>query len=121
MTSIPLLTIDNYNIDNEEPIGIIIKHSLSLKIFIDKKDMPSGKWVVTNFSPLLGGKSILLTRSVNDAIEDVKEKFISELTKKYPNATSVVNLKINLSRTFLKYQILPTVIATMSGTVIGPK
>jgi hypothetical protein len=130
MSSIPILTINEYNLKNEKPIGTITVSSVSTKIY---PDLEPGKWIAFDFSDLLGGKSKTFTSSLNDAINDAKDKFNTELSKKYPNATSVIGLKFSLStemlyaedRSIITFSIgpqgpPPIIIVVMSGTVIGP-
>jgi hypothetical protein len=117
---IPLLSIDTYN-KNEKPIGMIRTSGVSIKLYIDKKDIPKGQWITVNASGILGGKAIVETRSIEDAIDSAKEKFMEEL-KKYPTATSVIGLKFDLASTMIQKDTFnPAIIATMSGTVIASK
>ena len=126
MSTVPLLTINTYNFDTQHPIGTITKSGVSIKLYIDKKDRKPGQWIVSNVSGIFGGKSIVVTRSISDAVESAKEKFMLELRQKYPNAICVIGLKIDLSATLIdnalmKDENVPAIIATMTGTVIGPK
>lgn len=133
MSSIPILTINDYNFKSERPIGTISVSAVSTKIY---PDLEPGKWIAADFSALFGGKSKLFTTSLENAINDARDKLNKELAKNYPNALSVIGLTVSLSAEILLAEDIspivistgeglgndrfPVIIVVMTGTVIGP-
>ena len=129
MSSIPILTINEYDITSETPIGMISVSSVSTKMWPDVKP---GKLYATDFSELFGGKSSVFTASLENAINNARDKLNKELAKNYPNASSVIGLKVSLSTKILYPEdtslvtisigphATPVIIVVMTGTVIGP-
>lgn len=133
MSSIPILTINDYNFKSERPIGTISVSAVSTKFY---PDLEPGKWIAADFSALFGGKSKTFTASLENAINDARDKLNKELAKNYPNALSVIGLTVSLSTEILLAEDLyptaiiefkdigldytPVIIVVMTGTVIGP-
>ena len=122
---IPLLTINTYDFKKEKTLGTIIVSSVSTRQYISNKDVPKGHIFAMNVSSAFGGKSIVFTRSVEDAIDDAKIKLYSEIRKKYSSATSVIGLQVSLTSQMMDTASgsapLPIITITLTGTVIGPK
>jgi len=127
MSSIPILTINDYNFKSEKPLGTITVSAVSTKII---PDLEPGKWISVNFSDAFGGKSKTFTASLENAIDDARDKLKKELATKYPKATSVIGLTVSLSTEILQaedeypisisaFDYTPIIIVVMTGTVIG--
>lgn len=122
---IPLLTINTYDFKKEKTLGTIIVSSASTRQYISDKDVPKGHIFAMDVSSVFGGKSIVFTRSVEDAIDDAKIKLYSEIRKKYSSATCVIGLQVSLTSQMMDTGStsapLPIITITLTGTVVGRK
>lgn len=107
MPEVPLYTFNFFDPSTSVTLGTVIgKHAEAISLV---------RGAIAGIKSLFGGKASEIEKKVSDATEGAKNDLYKELSKQYPNATSVIGVNIQVC------EMGGFIIIMITGTAVGNK
>lgn len=110
--SIPLFSNNFFDTQKSMPLGAVFGKRIEAISLI--------RGFAAGIQGLFGGQIEMVEKKITDVVEGAKADLLKDIQQKYPQAQSVIDLKIQITE-IGRDERNQFILATAQGTVIGPK